>query len=236
MSSIIYRRRIRQLHRWLGLIVAAQMLAWVAGGLLMSLLHLEAVRGADLAAPTPAMGEAQLSGLLAPSDLALDQTQPIRSVDLALLIDQPVYRVRHAKSAQLFDARSGQQLSPLSSERARAIAEADFLPEAAVLAVDAVTEAQPGVEFRGRALPLWRVRFDDKRNTALYVSAQTGEVVARRNDLWRVFDFVWMLHIMDYSERDRINNPLLNVLAATTLLFVLSGLLMLVSSRWRAGR
>ena len=46
--------------------------------------------------------------------------------------------------------------------------------------------------------------------------------------LWRVFDFVWMLHIMDYDERDDFNHPLLLITAGTALLFVFTGLWMLV--------
>ena len=55
----------------------------------------------------------------------------------------------------------------------------------------------------------------------------TDPFVARRNDWWRLFDFVWMLHIMDYETRDDFNHPLLIATAATALLFVVSGLFML---------
>ena len=55
---------------------------------------------------------------------------------------------------------------------------------------------------------MWRVDFDDSRHTTIYVSPQTGKVVGRRNTIWRVYDFFWMLHIMDYSARDNFNNPL----------------------------
>ena len=40
---------------------------------------------------------------------------------------------------------------------------------------------------------------------------QTGELVAKRHDLWRTFDFVWMFHIMDYEDRTDMNNTLLRV-------------------------
>ena len=45
----------------------------------------------------------------------------------------------------------------------------------------------------------------------LYISPQTGELVAKRHDLWRTFDFVWMFHIMDYEDRTDMNNTLLRV-------------------------
>jgi hypothetical protein len=45
--------------------------------------------------------------------------------------------------------------------------------------------------------------------------------VSRRHELWRIFDFLWMLHIMDYETRDNVNNWLLRgftLLAFTTAL------------------
>ena len=38
-----------------------------------------------------------------------------------------------------------------------------------------------------------------------YISATTGSVLERRNDTWRWWDFFWMLHIMDYDERENVN-------------------------------
>lgn len=211
-----------------------QLLAWTAGGTVMSVLDLNAVRGSDRAAPATAVPASALAQIQPVSALQLDSGRSIRSIELGMLLEQPVYRVRFEKGSATWDAHSGQALSPISGALARQIAEADFSGEAAVVAVTKITEAPAGAEFRGRALPLWRVQFDDARNSALYVSAQRGEVVARRNDLWRVFDFVWMLHIMDYEQRDRINNPLLQITAITALLFCLTGGLMLLSSRWRS--
>ncbi|MFA5937735.1 MAG: hypothetical protein WC809_00140 [Sinimarinibacterium sp.] len=63
--------------------------------------------------------------------------------------------------------------------------------------------------------------------TTLYIAPATGQIVARRNDLWRIFDFVWMLLIMDYDECENFNHPPLIATATTALLFVLTGLCML---------
>ena len=52
--------------------------------------------------------------------------------------------------------------------------------------------------------------------------------MARRNDDWRFFDFFWMLHIMDYKERENFNNPLLITVSIFALFTVLAGLLLLV--------
>lgn len=222
-----FRRFVRQLHRWLGLLVALQLLFWVGGGLVMSALALDAVRGRDRAHPAPMTALTADPALLTPADVLHGRDDVVR-VTLTHLLGRPVYRLDGADGTTLVDARDGRQLSPLPRETAEAVARADYSGDGTLAGIESIDT--PGGEYRGHELPLWRVRFDDDRDTALYVSPQTGEVVARRNRLWRAFDFVWMLHIMDYRERENFNHPLLVTTAATALLFVGSGLIMLFYS------
>ena len=225
MQATRLRRLVRQVHLWLGLVIAAQLVLWTAGGLVMSALRLEEVRGDDLAAkrPVPALDAGAV--LKAPAEVLGAHGAQATSLQLTTLLARPVYRLKGADGTTLVDAVSGAALSPLSRELAEQVARDDYRGTAPVAGIDWVET--PAVEYRGRPLPLWRVRFADERNTALYVSPATGEVVARRNDLWRAFDFVWMLHIMDYEEREDFNHPLLVATAATALLFTFTGLVML---------
>src|SRR3546814_16929963 len=82
----------------------------------------------------------------------------------------------------------------------------------------------------GAPVPMWRVEFADNSESTLYLSPQTGELIAKRHDLWRWFDFLWMFHIMDYEERADVNNTLLRVAASLGLLFALSGVWLLIYS------
>jgi len=75
-------------------------------------------------------------------------------------------------------------------------------------------------------MPLWRVRFEQPESLNLYLDPWTGEMVARRTDRWRVFDFFWMLHIMDFDEREDFNHPLLQIAAALGLIIALSGVVL----------
>jgi hypothetical protein len=60
-----------------------------------------------------------------------------------------------------------------------------------------------------------------------------GTVQKFRNDKWRVFDFLWMLHTMDYESRDEIGNLLLRLFSILGLITILSGFaLYFTSSRW----
>jgi uncharacterized iron-regulated membrane protein len=227
-----FRRFIRQLHRWVGLLVGIQVLFWVLGGFIMSVLQLDAVRGEHVRTQAPA-APLEAGAPLVPLDrlLADPRFAGATTATLHRWLGHLVYRVEGPGGTHLVDAADGRLLSPLDQAAALAVARADYAGTGAVAGVERVETVEGGApEYRGRELPLWRVRFDDARDTTLYVSPQTGAVVARRNDLWRVFDFVWMLHIMDYEEREDFNHPLLIATAGTALLFVLSGGLMLFFS------
>ena len=74
---------------------------------------------------------------------------------------------------------------------------------------------------------MWQVVFDDGDSSHLYVSPLTGKVVARRSSTWRVYDFLWSLHIMDYRDRDDFNNWLVVIAAAVALAMTVSGMVIL---------
>lgn len=224
-----FRRFIRQAHRWLGLLIGVQVLLWIFGGTVMSMLRLEEVRGEHLAVRKPPQALDGATALIPLADVMRQHAarQPA-TITLSTLLGQPVYLLSGGGETWLLDAVTGAVLSPLPREKAEAIARADYAGDAPVLIVEWVDAA--ATEYRGHDLPLWRVRFGDERATALYVSPDSGKIVARRNDLWRLFDFVWMLHIMDYEERENFNHPLLLIAATTALLFALTGLTMLFYS------
>ena len=55
-------------------------------------------------------------------------------------------------------------------------------------------------------------------------SAFSGAVTAIRSDSWRIWDFLWGAHIIDYRERDNINNFLLKFFSILALISALSGI------------
>jgi len=55
-----------------------------------------------------------------------------------------------------------------------------------------------------------------------------------RNSKWRIFDFLRMLHTMDYAGRDNFNNTLLTTFSILGLATISSGfLLFVITSRPR---
>jgi hypothetical protein len=75
------------------------------------------------------------------------------------------------------------------------------------------------------------VTFDDARHTTVYVSTELGTVQKFRNRPWRQFDFLWMLHTMDYAGRDNITNWLLRAFSILGLATVASGFTLFFVSR-----
>ncbi len=225
-----FRQHVQSLHRWLALALMAQVTLWMASGVVMSLLPIEYVRGENaiaFAAPV----DLEVQNYFPPAGVIAD-AGGAREVTLKRWLGRDVYVVRGEWGAALFDADSGERISPISEQQARQVAVADFSGDDAVERVRMLNK--PPHEAAGRGA-LWRVEFADADKTRIYVSPDTGDVVARRNRVWRLYDFFWMLHIMDYRERENFNNPLVRTFALTGLLFALSGVL-LVAFRLQGGR
>ena len=216
-------RIIQTAHRWLGLILAVQVLLWMASGLIMSWFELGLVRG-EKNAITVFAPELELRSYANPGGV-IAQSPGATSVRLRSFLERPVYEVAGEDGAAMYDAATGAKLSPISEDTARRVARRDFIGDGKIVRMDLLTS--PPREY-GRAGPVWRATFDDGLKTHLYISPDTGDVIARRNKVWRLYDFFWMLHIMDYDERKNFNNPLLRIAAATGFLFALTGFYLVV--------
>ncbi len=228
------RRLALTLHNWMGLLVGLQIVFWFTGGLVMTVLPLDLVRGERSMAK-----QAPVSVLASDITrvLAANGIENARQVSARSVAGLPVLQITDAAGKTfIYHAETAVLLSPISAELAAKVALADFAyrdskhnGNIAVLATEWLTE-EPG-DFR-RKLPVWQVTLNDPDGTRLYVSPDTGQVLARRNDYWRVFDFFWMLHIMDYDEREDFNNPLLIVTTTTSTLFVITGIILLYFRFW----
>jgi hypothetical protein len=83
---------------------------------------------------------------------------------------------------------------------------------------------RPPIELR-RPIAAWRVEMDD--GTRFYVDAGSGEIVARRTGWWRIYDWMWGLHIMDLETREDTHNPWVIGFGIAALIMSLLALLLL---------
>ncbi|MFT7773989.1 PepSY domain-containing protein [Roseateles sp.] len=210
---------VRRAHKWIGLVIGVQALLWMLSGVYMTAISLDVIHGDHLAHVFNEPLDARHDRLDVEQ---LARLQPgFESLKLKKFLGREVYELRAAGKASLVDARSGELLSPLQREQIVSRARDIYQGEAEIREVTWITQAPQ--EVARRPVPMWAVRFDDRANSTLYFSPDTGDLLARRHDLWRWFDFLWMFHIMDYDTRSDVNNGLLRVAAGVGLLFALSG-------------
>ena len=222
----------RTTHKWLALIIAIQAVFWTLSGLYMSAVHIDIIHGDRLVkavAPQPLA----LAGLVEPAHLA-HMAPGLKSLRLERQLGQPVYIVETSAGRALLDARTGRTLSPLGEADIRARARALYAGKGDIVSLKLLTKA-PG-EIKSRPVPIWRAEFQGAWRPTLYMSPQTGELVAKRHDLWRTYDFVWMFHIMDYENRTDVNNILLRVATWMALVTSLTGAWLLLYSFRRRRR
>ena len=150
-------------------------------------------------------------------------------IGLTPVLGKTLYTVTTPDNRYLLDPETGAVISPLSEKTARDIAAFHFNGNARMLDASLLT-ASPPMEIQTRRLPLWRVDFDDRFSTSFYVDPYTGRLVTRRHQYWRIFDFMWMLHIMDYDERTDAHNLLLNIAEISGLAFAITGIWLLFYS------
>ena len=221
--------RFRSFHRKLSVFVGIQILLWTLRGLSFAWTNLDEIHGDHLRNPAP--GISWGGDWVAPTDIDLpaDVSGRIESLDVVEIGGHPHYRLRYSdaegeKATILANARTGEIRGELTRDEAVAMAVAGFQPDVPVAEVILLGGDLGGHhEYRGGPLPAWQIRFDHPSAATVYVAAREGSVVTLRHRNWRIFDFLWMLHTMDYQGRDDINNPLLRTLSILALIVVVSG-------------
>lgn len=231
MNSAHFSFWVRRLHKILGLIVAIQLLAWTVSGLFFTLFAIEQVRGESLYVK-PDATPVDLSRVNINLQQALDEAAEDRPTTATLrnLGPDPVYEIRAAIGVFLVSAESGRIVSPIQEASARNILTSSWKGEGALQSIELLDEPPRESGQSGR---VWAGRFEGKGNPTLYVNATTGAVGPVRTDLWRSYDFLWSLHIMDYKDRENFHHPL--VIAASTLALsvTLLGVILLIQRAMR---
>ncbi|HAU68376.1 MAG TPA: hypothetical protein DCW52_08265 [Gammaproteobacteria bacterium] len=215
-------RLSQKLHKWLGLIVGVQLLIWTVSGFYMVLMDIDMIHGDHLVAEQD--NGIDLSPEIQKVLNSVVSTSPkATSITLTRLMGRPSILVKQPYQTEVFDAHTGELIPAVDEAQANQLATSYYTGSSAIASTTLLTKNPPS-EIGGRALPLWRVNFDDAWGTTFYISPITGELSTRRHTLWRVFDFVWMLHIMDYDERENVNNKILRTVSILALLLVLTGI------------
>ncbi len=217
------------LHKWLALFIGVQLLIWFASGALMSFLPIEKVRGEHLIDREMVTLIPAGTAYSDPAKIAAVVGAPIKAITGHMVGGRAVAEVATTKGIRLFDAATAAPLPAIDAVQATAIAKTAW--NSAVkpnTTASRVSEESP--EYRG-ALPAWRIAFADPDNTSVFVAAESGRIAAVRTSTWRLYDFFWSLHIMDWKNHENFNTPWLLGFAFGGLIFGLSGTVLLFM-RW----
>lgn len=235
-----FHRFIRKAHNWLGLVLGIQILFWIAGGVVMSVIPLEKVHGKHLATKTlPSQFSNSdytfsVESLITRVQTESSSASSIKHLAYTQFAGQPAYTIDTSVKRHVFHAKTGERFAPLTESQVIELAYQHYLGEDDLQSV-LLLESAPAEASRATG-SVWQVRFYDTWSTTLYFSPTSAELVSIRSDIWRLFDFVWMLHIMDYDEREDFNNPLLITFSISALLFTMTGFLLLFRSFVRRKR
>ncbi len=193
------RRQLRRWHIWLGWIVGIPFLVWTVTGLVMVWKPIEEVRGEHLMKKPPAM---RVEGLVVPPSVA---GVPLKKLSLEQRAAGPRWvAMLPDGTTRLADPETGRWLPPYSASDAAAEVAALYAGDSPVRSVTRTDPGNPPLELR-HDVAAWQVALED--GTHFYIDAQSGALHARRTAWWRIYDFMWGLHIMDPATREDTHNP-----------------------------
>jgi uncharacterized iron-regulated membrane protein len=225
----------RKLHRYFGIIIGIQFLFWTVGGIFFTWSNIDQIHGdfnrkseklfpdmADWKSPENAWTEISKT----------NKIDSFLSLKVIRILDEPIYQIGYFDDGEikiaLVKAKTGKLRAPLNKNEAVALAVNAFTPKSEVKHVELITKQTVNKhhEYRNQPLPAYSVRFDHKSGTRIYVSTEYGEVIKFRNSNWRVFDFLWMMHTMDYQNRDNFGNILLRIFSVLGLVTIITGFIL----------
>ena len=191
---------VRKIHRYLSILIAIQLLLWTISGIYFAYNKIEMVRGEQYRLPL----ETEYRIFKRLGQEIIEKNENGLKTYLTYPDNLPVNNLLPNEAINI--AKEKTSLNPTE--------------------VSLIETAERGAEFRGRRLPIYKVSTDTKDGINIYIDPITGDVAAIRSDSWRAWDLLWALHIMDYQDRDNINNFLLKIFSILALVSSISGVIL----------
>jgi len=221
----IYTRKI---HRYLGLFIGIQFLFWTIGGLYFSWNNMDDVHGETLLDKSEHTFDFEyndnVSNLL--NHLNQWDARPIKSIEGVMVNQDSLLRVTRDTNIKFINLSQSNIKEGLTKDEAVQFVQSRLYEEINIANVTYLTDKEitKSHEYRGNPLPVYAITLDHDTNTTVYVNPNLAKIVKVRNDNWRRFDFLWMMHVMDFETRDHITNWTLRIFSVLGLLTILSGL------------
>lgn len=240
MKKRNYKFYVRRTHRYLGIFIGIQFLLWTLGGLYFSWTNIEEIRGEHLQNhhDHPNFNYQFVSPNVAIDEIVkLEPAAKIESVRAVRILNAPFWEMKVRENGieklVVADAIDGRIRPQISETEAKQIANSSLADPMEIKEAIFITKENVGKhhEYREKPLPAWAVTYEN--DLTIYLSAENGQIGAYRTTKWRIFDFLWMLHTMDFEGRDNLNNYVLRGFSILGIVTILSGFaLFFVSSRF----
>ncbi|RZM71055.1 hypothetical protein C3B51_22915 [Pseudoalteromonas rubra] len=216
-------RKARKYHKWLMAFVGVQFLFWSITGVYMVSMDIHYIHGESLAKSEKSKIDLE-SVNYAIEELTSDYPKASQ-VMLTQSMGRPHYSfVNGVQGKVAIDAKTGAVQALVDEAKAKEIARYHYALNHEVDKVRLIkTVTDMPAELSSRHLPVWRVTFDQFATPTFYISQQTGAVVAKRHDFWRLFDWMWRFHIMDYDDGENVSNWFLFLVATLGLMGAITG-------------
>ncbi len=218
----------RKAHRYLGAFIGIQFFFWTLGGLYFSWNSMDDVHGESLIDATE-----QKTSITHPVALAkiLDSLQTastdfaVQQIEGLVVASDSLIRITGKSTTYLINPKEKTLQKTLSKAACKAFVKSRLKEPITIGKVVLLTQEDVAVthEYRGKPLPVYAMHLEHPTHTVVYVHPGLAKITSVRNDNWRRFDFLWMLHVMDYETRDHITNWTLRVFSVLGLLTILSG-------------
>jgi|TARA_B100001540_G_scaffold99140_1_gene89216 hypothetical protein len=203
---------IRSFHKYLSLIISVQLLLWTISGIYFAFNKIELVRGEQyIIEDNPSALDIE----------SLNISSNTKGIEVFKRLNQWIVKVEMNAGFKYQDLL-GNEVYELSPNQAIEVVK--LKTTLSPIDVIKINESSARSEFRGRSLPIYKIKTNSSDDSNVYVDVMSGKIVAIRSDSWRVWDFLWGAHIIDYRERDNINNILLKIFSILALLSSLSGI------------
>ncbi|WP_299527657.1 hypothetical protein [uncultured Lutibacter sp.] len=223
---------IRKTHRYLGVFIGIQFLFWTLGGLYFSWNNMDDVHGDTLLKQEKKHIESiDFSQIQKGIDSLENEINidSIHSINLIEAFGKPLVQFKYFSDnhlkIQLIEAETGNLRPPFSGQECLELAEQQLIEQIPIIKAEFLEKHSTGAhhEYRKKPLPAYAFALDHPTKTTIYVSTELGQITSVRNNNWRRFDFLWMLHTMDYSTRDYITNWVLRIFSVLGILTIFSG-------------
>lgn len=212
----------RKYHKWLMLFIGIQFLFWSVTGMYMVSMDIHHIHGEPLLEKHDQT--LNVNNVSYSINALLKDYPEAESIKLVNFMEQQVYRFSVDDDKLVIDAATGVRLPVVDQALARKIANYYYSGSEGIAANKLINSAQNmPAELSPRHLPVWQVTFDHFAEPTFYISQQTGDVVTKRHDYWRLFDWMWRFHIMDYDDGENVANWFLLVVALLGCLAALTG-------------